>query len=240
MKTVGYILLCILALIAAYFLICIFSALLVNTKKNYTKDSAFYRFLLDSATAVGMRLARVHIHVSGIEKVPDNSRFLVVGNHISKFDPIITWLVLKGRQLAFISKPENFNVPIFGRIIRKCGFMPIDRENARSAIETVNSAAEKLRSDEFSVGVYPEGTRSMSGELLPFHDGIFMIAKKANVPTVVLAVRGTEKIKDNYPLRRSDVYLDFVDVIDADTSKGMRTSQISARVYDDLCAALGK
>ena len=104
---------------------------------------------------------------------------MFVGNHRSNFDPIIEWLVLKPWDIAFISKGENFKIPFFGRIIRKCCFMPIDRENPRKALRTINKASDLLQSGEVSIGVYPEGTRSKTGELLPFHDGVFHIAKKA-------------------------------------------------------------
>lgn len=103
---------------------------------------------------------------------------MFVGNHRSNFDPIIEWLVLKPWDIAFISKGENFKIPFFGRIIRKCCFMPIDRENPRKALRTINKASDLLQSGEVSIGVYPEGTRSKTGELLPFHDGVFHIAKR--------------------------------------------------------------
>lgn len=128
---------------------------------------------------------------------------MFVGNHRSNFDPIIEWLVLKPWDIAFISKGENFKIPFFGRIIRKCCFMPIDRENPRKALRTINKASDLLQSGEVSIGVYPEGTRSKTGELLPFHDGVFHIAKKAGTPIVVMSIRGTEQIHKNVLRRHS-------------------------------------
>ena len=55
-------------------------------------------------------------------KIPEGTRFVLVGNHQSKFDPILSWYILRKKDIAFISKPENFKQPIFGRIIRKCCF----------------------------------------------------------------------------------------------------------------------
>lgn len=98
-----------------------------------------------------------------MEKLPKNERFLLVCNHRSKFDPILTWYVLRDYNLAFISKPENF---------RRCCFMAIDRENPRNALKTIHQAAELIKQNEVSVAVYPEGTRSKTCELLPFHNGI--------------------------------------------------------------------
>jgi len=207
-----YILWGLLALLGLYVLLLGVCSLLVDPGKAYDKNSRFYRFLLDSATAVAMKLLRIRVHVSGIEKIPKDTKLLFVSNHRSNFDPIITWYALKKWEIAFVSKPENFKVPFFGRIIRKCCFMPIDRENPRNAIVTINRAAKLLKKQEVSIGVYPEGTRSKTCELLPFHNGGFKIAQKAEAPIVVLSITGTEKIAKAAPFRRSDVYLDVLEV----------------------------
>ena len=88
--------------------------------------------------------------------------------------------------------------------------MPIDRKNPRKAIPAINRAAKLLRQQEVSAGIYPDGTRSKNGQLLPFHKGVFKIAHKAEAPIVVLCVTGTEKISKRTPFRRTDVYLDVL------------------------------
>ena len=233
MKYVFYVLGALLGLMILFILLVIVSSLFVK-KKEYDKNSKYYRFLLHSSTAVGLKLSRIKIHTSGIEKIPKDSRYLLVCNHRSKFDPIITWHILHNPDIAFISKPENFNVPIYGRIIRKCCFMAIDRENAKNAILTIRQAAELIKKDEVSIGVYPEGTRNYEEGLLPFHNGIFKIAQLANVPIVVVAMRGTDKIKKNYPLKRSHVYFDVVDVLSAEYAKHNRTVTIGELVRDEI------
>lgn len=112
--------------------------------------------------------------------------------------------------------------------------MAIDRENPRNAMKTILKAAELLKQDEVSVAVYPEGTRSKSCELLPFHNGVFKIAQKAEVPIVVVAVRGTETIHKKYIRHRSDVWIDIIDVLSAEEIKGSRSKDIGDRVYGDL------
>lgn len=204
--------------------------LLVNPQKEYSKDSAFYRFLLDSATAAARKLLRIRVHVTGMEKVPTDAKVLFVSNHRSNFDPIITWHVFRKWKVAFISKASNFKIPFFGRIIRRCCFMAIDRENPRKAIATINQAAKLLREQEVSVGVYPEGTRSKNGELLPFHNGVFKIAQKAEASVVVLCITGTEKIYQRTPFQRTDVYLDVLEVFPAQGIKETKTEMIGAAV----------
>lgn len=225
-----YVVFALLALLLMYLLFIGVCCLLVNPEKEYDKNSPFYRFLLDSATAAAMKLLRIQVHVSGIEKIPKDTKVLFVSNHRSNFDPIVTWYALKKWKIAFISKHSNFKIPFFGRIIRKCCFMPIDRENPRKAIPTINRAAKLLRKQEVSVGIYPEGTRSKNGQLLPFHNGVFKIAQKAEAPIVVLCVTGTEKISKQTPFRRTDVYLDVLEVFSAQGIKETKTEMIGTAV----------
>ena len=219
-----------LAFLLIYLLFIGVCCLLINPEKEYEKNSPFYRFLLDSATVAAMKLLRIQVHVSGIEKIPKDTKVLFVSNHRSNFDPIVTWYALKKWKIAFISKPSNFEIPFFGRIIRKCCFMPIDRENPRNAIITINKAAKLLKKQEVSIGIYPEGTRSKSCELLPFHNGVFKIAQKAEAPIVVLCVTGTEKISKRTPFRRTDVYLDVLEVFSAQGIKETKTEMIGTAV----------
>lgn len=219
-----------LALLLLYILFLGICCLFINPNKEYEKDSPFYRFLLDSATATVMKLLRIRVHVCGMEKIPKDTKVLFVSNHRSNFDPIVTWYALKKWKIAFVSKPSNFKIPFFGRIIRKCCFMPIDRENPRKAIPTINRSAKLLRKQEVSIGIYPEGTRSKNCELLPFHSGVFKIAQKAEAPIVVLCVTGTEKIAKRTPFRRTDVYLDVLEVFSAQGIKETKTEMIGTAV----------
>ena len=225
-----YIVFALLALLLMYLLFLGACALLVDPMKEYENNSPFYRFLLDSATAAAMKLLRIRVHASGAEKIPKDTKVLFVSNHRSNFDPIITWYALKKWKIAFVSKPSNFKIPFFGRIIRKCCFMPIDRENPRNAIVTINKAAKLLKKQEVSIGIYPEGTRSKNCELLPFHNGVFKIAQKAEAPIVVLCVTGTEKISKRTPFKRTDVYLDVLEVFSAQGIKETKTEMIGTAV----------
>lgn len=226
-----YILGGILAVGLLYILFLVVCSLFINSQKEYDNHSRFYRALLNGATTVAIRIMRIHLHVSGIEKIPaDTKNILFVSNHRSNFDPIVTWHILKRWQPAFISKASNFKIPVFGRFIRKCCFMAIDRENPRNAIKAINKAAELLKKGEVSIGVYPEGTRSKTGELLSFHNGVFKIAQKADAPIVVLAISGTERIHKNYPFHRSNVYVDVLEVIPSQSVKESKTDTLGNRI----------
>ncbi len=229
-----YLLLGLLGLILLYVGFLGVCALLVDPRREYRKHSRFYRALLNGASAEALRLLRVRVHVTGLEKLPRGQRLLFVGNHRSNFDPIVQWVALKPWQIAYLSKAENFKIPIFGRLIRKCCFLSIDRQDPKKAMETIRTAAELLQSGEVSIGVYPEGTRSKQCVLLPFHDGVFRIAQKAGAPIAVLAIRGTERIHKNVLRRKTEVYLDILNVIPAQEAAAMSTHAIGAAVREAL------
>ena len=217
-------------LIAFVAICCLF----VKKDKQYLKDSKFYRFLLKFLTKVVLWALGVKIHVSGLENIPKEGRFLIAGNHVSNYDPIITWHILKKHKIAFVSKRSNLKIPFFGRLARRCCFMEIDRENPRNALKTVDTAVDILKDGKLSVGIYPEGTRSRTGELLPFHNSVFKIAQRADVPIVVCAVWGTEKIVKRTPWKPTDVYLNFIETIPADEVKRMRTVEIGERIKNEI------
>lgn len=232
-----WVLLGIVGVVFAYILLLIISALLVNMKKEYRQESKFYRFLLNSATFFAAKLIRIKLHVTGKELLPE-TRFLMVSNHRSKFDPILSWLVFGDRQIAFISKPENFKVPVFGRLIHRLCFMPIDRENPRNAVKTINRAVDLINRDVATVAVYPEGTRNYGAGLLPFHNAMFKIAQKANVPIVVVTVKNTYDIQKNYPFHRSHVYIDIVRVLSAAEVKKTKTAELGDKIRELMLSKL--
>ena len=205
----------------------------VDMKKEYETDSPFHRKLLMDATVFGFWLLNVRVHISGAEKLPDEP-ILFVSNHRSNYDPLVTWYAFRKRRLAFVSKPSNFRIPIFGPLIRRCCFLAIDRENPRNAMQTILKAAKLMTEERMDVASYPEGTRNKGQGLLPFHNGVFKIAQRANAPIAVICVTGTEKIHKHTPFRRTDVYLDVLEVLPAEQVKSEKTEVIGAHVRDLL------
>ena len=176
--------------------------------------------------------------LTGEELLPEG-RFLLVSDHRANYDPITTGWMLRKWDIAFISKPENMSIPIAGPFVRRIYYLPIDRQNPRRAIETINAAADLISQNVASIGVYPEGTRSHSTQMLPFHNGVFKIAQKSGAPIVVLSVDGTEQVCKNFPWRRTDVALKVCRVIDAETVKVSSTAELGDMVRTSLEESLG-
>ena len=225
-----YILFSILGVIVLLLLFLLICALGVSPKKEYASESRFYRWLVNTITAVVIKLGRAKLHVTGEDRLPKGKKLLFVGNHLSNYDPMVTYYALRPWRISYLAKASILNMPIFGRYIRRCCFMAIDRENPRNAIVSINRAAELLKSGEVSIGVYPEGTRSKSGELLPFHNGVFKIAQKAEADIAVIALRGTDMIAKNFPLRRTHVYIDILEVLPAQKVDSRRTEVVGKYV----------
>ena len=229
-----YILLGLVGLILLYILFLFACGWFVDTSREYETHNGFYRWVLYGFTTLGLAASGVKVHVTGRELLPKDTKVLFVSNHRSNWDPIVTWQMLKKWNIAFVSKASNFKIPALGRIIRRCCFMTIDRDNPRNAIRTIQKAAAMLESDVFSIGIYPEGTRNYGEGLLPFHNGVFKIAQKAGAPIVVVTVSGTEKVHRNYLRRRTHVYLDIVRCIPAEEVVATKTDILGQQIRQDM------
>lgn len=214
------------------------ASLFVDPNRLYDKDSRFYRKLYEALLSVALFFSRVRWTYEGDEKIPEG-RFLLICNHRSNFDPLITAVAMKKYQLAFISKQENLDRPIFGRIVRRICYMPLTKDDARQALQIINHSAELIKNNECSVMVYPEGKRSFSGELLPFHAGVLKIAQKANVPIVVSTIEGTELAKTHFP-KKTNVTFRIIDVISAEEAKSKRSVDLGEQLHDEMLKALGR
>lgn len=171
--------------------------------------------------------SNIKVELTGTEKLPEEGRYLLVSNHRSLFDPVTMAAAFRRQKYIYVSKPSNFNIPIAGKLMHKCCCMQLNRENNREALTAIKRAGDFIKNDVGSVVIYPEGTRSKKDELLPFHAGSFKIAQKAGAPVVLVAMRNTDKVRHNMPFKRTTVYIDIVDVIDAEFVKSHTTKEIA-------------
>lgn len=213
-------------------------SLTVDLSKPVTEDHPICRRIVVRVIGLLCWAGRLRIHVKGWENLPEG-RFLLVGNHRSNYDPIATvWaLSRRGVDMAFITKPENMKIPLV-RFIHTANYLVIDREDPRKAIGTINAAADLLSRDVVNMGVYPEGTRSKGVSMLEFHDAVFKIAKKADVPIVAAAITGTETIHKKFPWHHTDVTLDLCDRIDREEVAACSTRELGRRVREMLQTAM--
>lgn len=120
-------------------------------------------------------------------------------NHQSLYDipALIASLPGQGR---FFAKRSLFRIPIFGWALKAGGFISIDREDRSRARESFAAAAKRLEGGVSTV-IFPEGTRSLDGEMLPFERGGFLLAIKSGAPIVPVGIQGTLEIRQRGKLR---------------------------------------
>lgn len=117
---------------------------------------------------------------------------IFVGNHTSLFDPPLLISTLPCHPV-FLAKRELFRVPFLGWVMTIAGFIPVDRGVRGKGLESLRNAARYVR-DGHCLAVFPEGTRSADGALLPFKKGVFTLAVEAGVPVVPFAIDGGVEI----------------------------------------------
>lgn len=215
-------------------------SLFVPLDRPNTGNPRFFFWLIGVLVSSIAPLLRVKIVVTGKEKIPTDSRFLLVCNHRTIFDPPITLGMLQEYSVGFISKKENYKIPLISKLMHKCYCLPLDREDNRAAVKTINEAARLINEDIVSMAIYPEGKCNLTEEiLLPYRNGAFKIAQKAKVPVVISTIRNTTEIMKNFPWRSTTVYLTIVDVIPYDREQN-QTRDISEQVWPIMYEALVK
>ncbi|MDD2366391.1 MAG: lysophospholipid acyltransferase family protein [Desulfuromonadaceae bacterium] len=140
---------------------------------------------------LALALNMVKVSVSGAERLP-NGPVIFMSNHQSNFD-ILAILSAMPRQCYWIAKKELFEIPVFGSSMRRGGYIPLDRGDGRKALQSLAEAASTIHKGK-SVIMFPEGTRTQDGNLLPFKRGGFVLARKADVPVVPVTINGSGKI----------------------------------------------
>jgi len=153
---------------------------------------------------LGLGLAGVHVAVSGSEHIP-NGPVIFMSNHQSSFD-ILAILAAMPRRIHWIAKKELFDFPVFGSSMRRGGYIPLDRGDGRKALRSMCEAAAAIREGK-SVVMFPEGTRSEDGRLLPFKRGGFILAHMAAVPVIPVTINGSGRINPANQIRlyRGDI-----------------------------------
>jgi len=138
---------------------------------------------------LGVRLAGVKIEVRGCEYLQPGRNYIFMSNHVSNLDPPVLIPVIPGRCSVLVKK-ELFRIPILGTGMKVADLVPVDRSDREAAIESVKAAVKVLQQGLHMV-VFPEGTRSGDGHLLPFKKGPFHLAMESGVPIVPVTLLGT-------------------------------------------------
>lgn len=139
-----------------------------------------------------LQASHTSVIVTGLEHLIRGQAYVYMSNHQSLLDIPILFVTLPP-SLRMVSKKQIMQIPLFGRAMRKAGFIELDRNNRTKAIQQLEVAKDRIRSG-ISVWVAPEGTRSKTGELQPFKKGGFHIATNLQVSIVPIWIEGAGKV----------------------------------------------
>lgn len=130
------------------------------------------------------------IQVEGLEHVPKEGGVILCGNHFNGHDPLVAGVV-SPRRVSFMAKEEIFGWPVIGWLARGLGAFPVkrgqaDRSSVKKALEVLDEGG--------CFGIFPEGTRSRTGQLRKAEPGTAYIALKAGVPVIPFGITSTYKL----------------------------------------------
>ena len=171
-------------------------------------------------------ISGVRVNSTGLDDYLGQGSYIYMSNHQSNYDiPVL--LSALPVQFRWLAKVELFKIPIFGRSMRGAGYISIDRSNRKSAFRSLAQAADMIRNGT-SVMIFPEGTRSSDGQLLPFKKGGFVLAVDAGVPIVPITITGTHEVmpKGRLLIRRRRVMINV--------GSPIRTSDYTRKTKDKL------
>jgi len=186
---------------------------------------------------LGRNLGRLNpwrLHLSGAENIRPGQAYVIVSNHQSLADiPLLCYLRTDTKWMA---KAELFKIPVVGWMMAMAGDVRVERGNARKAAQSLLECGKCLRAGS-SVVMFPEGTRSLDGKLLPFFDGPFQLAIREQAPVLPVVVNGTL----NALPRRSWLFGDTMDitlhVLPEVSVAGLSTKQ-AGQLRDDVRAQI--
>ena len=134
-------------------------------------------------------------------------------------------------NLAFVAKKSNFKIPLAYWHLHKVLYLPIDRNDLMQSLQVMKLCSERIANNVTSYAIFPEGTRSKTGELGPFHEGVFNVAIKAHCPIVICTIKGTDKVKKRWP-RITKTQIDVVATLPPEDFEGKTAKAVSDQVRE--------
>ncbi len=186
-----------------------------------------------------IRTSGVKIEVQGHGHIPMGTPVVFACNHASQFDIPIVQEALP-IQFRFVVKKELFKIPLFGFALHHAGYIPIDRSGGKAALRSVQEAAERLKKGT-PIVIFPEGTRSPDGRLMPFKVGGILIAIKAGCPIVPVAISGSHHVlpKGSIRVRPGRIRMTFGLPVQTVGPKGpIPKDVVTKKVWDSISAML--
>lgn len=185
--------------------------------------------------------AGVKLKVVGRERIANGTARFYFGNHQSALDIPIVIAGLNG-HVRFMAKDSLFRIPLFGWVIRRYGYAPIDRSNPRNTHRTLQEMLDRVRRQPMSLAVFPEGTRSRSPRMGPFRRGTIKVAQRSGLPVVPFAIDGSIYVhhRERFVATPGPVTLTFGEPIAAEEVAAMTQAALHDRIRATIAGQLGQ
>ncbi len=167
---------------------------------------------------------------TGKENLPKDNNFVMYANHIEYTDPIYILQVYKKNPLAFVAKEPLFKYPVLKNLLSGIGCIPISKYADRSALKTILTSIKQVKEGQ-PMGVFPEGKRTYSNDLIGFKPGAFRVAQKAQADISPVCIYNMHDLSTRKGLWPTKVYLHILPIIKYEDYKGLDSVGISNMVY---------
>ncbi len=183
-----------------------FTILLTGKKENFK----FFGVIWGKTLSF---IFNIKLIVKGKHNLQDRN-YIFAANHASLIDIPLLFIAVN-RYTVFIAKSELSKIPIFKSILDRAGFIFVDRKNNDSAVKSMNNLMDDIKKIPRSVAIFPEGTRTSDGELLPFKKGAAIFAINTDIPVIPVAISGTYSWskKKLFDISQSVIIFEFGDPI---------------------------
>ncbi|MBO8129917.1 MAG: 1-acyl-sn-glycerol-3-phosphate acyltransferase [Candidatus Marinimicrobia bacterium] len=182
-------------------ILLIIPGLIVIIVDIFDRKGWFHSVMMRMWARAILKTGGIRVEIKGLEKIDRTKSYVIVSNHESALDILVIAAYIP-LNFRFLAKKELFRIPLLGWILMSGRHISIDRENPRKSVDEINKKVGKMFKKGVSTIVFPEGTRSVTGELLPFKKGAFVLSYKFGVPILPIALIGTGKIT---PKRKIDI-----------------------------------
>ncbi len=177
--------------------------------------------------------------IKGSEHTEGGQAKFYVGNHQSALDIPAVLVALEGR-VNFLAKRSLFDIPVFGWVLRLNGYVPLSRKNARKDHARLQNMLVGLNRRPVSFCVFPEGTRSKDGQMLPFSRGALKICKRSGLAVVPFSISGSlaAHARGRFFVYPGDIHLTFSKPIPVETVESLDAMQLHEIVVREVAAGL--
>ena len=173
--------------------------------------------------------------IKGLENIDKNKSYVIVINHNSMADILALYFV--PLNFRWVSKREVFRIPYIGQMLSIHGDIAIDRSRGADSMRKVTEMGKMWIGRGVSIAMFPEGTRSKSGDMGRFKQGAFALAKEAGVEILPVVLHGTRDVlKKNYMVNwRNHLTVSVLPPISAEAVQSMKTTELIEHTRTMMC-----